>query len=715
MKKIFKYLGFLLLFVMLALGYMLFIKKTATHTPIEYVPNDAVYILETDNLTSAWKHVVNTNIWKHIIADKSFDYLQDTDKLLNLFLLESKLAKTVLKGRPLTMSAHMIGAKTYDFLYIVDLKSISNLSFLLEKLLQQASNYTLKKLKNNTFELVPKVKKDATIYIKILDNLLVVSLDKNLIQKPHKQDKSWLTNLDFQKVSKEIDKDELLNFYVNYSKIPAYAAVYMDAVSSIKLITDQLDYAAFDLNQDDERITMNGYTKTKDAPSYFNALLDAKPGKLEAHRIISDKMALYLAIGFKNYKVFYQSVLGQFANTNKETVIDYRKNIRKVENFFAIDLNQDLFDWIGTEIALVNVQNKANRPTDVLAIIHTESIADAKKGLEHIATQIRKKSPFKFKKYSYHNYEINYLHNKGFFELIFSKLFKKIQKPYFTYVEDFVVFSNSEMTLKLFIDDYVKGHTLSHNEKFMDFKSEFSSKATFSMFIQTPKLYANLLRDASSASALKEKEQVILSFNRIGFQLKSANDLFETQLIIDHDSNAPKEKQMNDLLLLADDAINRNYFEYVQFKTILADTVSVNQYTKYYDSGQLALEGTVVDGKPDGLWRAYYPSGNTKYAIHYDDGKVDGEANFYYDTAIGNTKATTNYDNDFIAGSYTEYYKNGNKKVSLEYDNGVLHGDAKYYYISGQLKLEGEYKKGQKKGKWIYFDANGKRVKKVRY
>ncbi len=715
MKKIVKYIGFLLLLVLLALGYMLFIKKAAANTPIEYVPNDAVYILETDNLTSAWKHVANTNIWKHIIADKSFDYLKDIDTLLNSFLLENKMAKTLLKGRPLTMSAHMIGAKDYDFLYIVDLKNISNLSFLLEKLLKQVPDYSLRKMEHNTFALVPKAKKDATIYLKMQANLLVVSLNKKLIQKPHKQTKTWLNNANFQKVSKQIDKDELLNYYINYNKLPAYAAVYMDTASSVKLITDQLDYAAFDLNQNDARITMNGYTKTKDAPSYFNALLDAKPGQLEAYRIISDKMALYLAIGFKNYKVFYESVLGQFSNKNKATVTDYSKNIRKVENFFSIDLNQDLFNWIGTEIALVNIQNKANKPTDVLAIIHSNSIADAKKGLMHITEQIRKKSPFKFKQYNYHNYAINYLHNKGFFELIFSNLFKKIQKPYFTYIEDFVVFSNSETALKLFIDDYVKGHTLSHNEKFMDFKSEFSSKATFSMFIQTPKLYANLLRDASSASALKEKEQVILSFNRIGFQLKGANDLFETQLIIDHDSNAPKEKQMNDLLLLADDAINRNYFEYVQFKTILADTVSVNQYTKHYDSGQLALEGTVVDGKPDGLWRAYYPSGNTKYAIHYDAGKVDGEANFYYDTTTGNTKVTTNYDNDFIAGSYTEYYKNGNKKVSFEYDNGILHGDAKYYYISGQLKLEGEYKKGVQKGKWIYYDANGNREKKVRY
>jgi hypothetical protein len=717
MKKILKIVLALILAFLLGIAYMLFVKKPAGRTPLAYVPNDAVYILETDNLTAAWKHVSNTNIWQYIIEDKAFGYLKDTNEMLNTFLLDNKSAKLVLKNRPLTMSAHLTGLKTYDFLYIIDLKKVSNFNFLLEKTLKQIDSYNLKKLNNSSFALIPKDKKANAIYLKTIDNLLIVSLSQKLLEKPKKQEKTWLNNANFNIVASQIDKDELLNFYFNYNKLPDYYRVYFDDTTTAKLVAKQMNYAAFDLNQEDDRITMNGFTNIKDTPSYINALLDVKPGKLQAHRVISDKMALYVAISFKNYKMFYQSVLGQFGVENKAGINSYREGIRKVENYFDIDINRDLFDWIGSEIALVNVQNKANKATDALAIIHSNDIDDAKKGLNKISEQIRKKSPFKFKKYTYHNYEINYLHNKGFFEVLFSKLFSKIQKPYFTYIEDFVIFSNSEATLKLFIDDYNKGHTLSHDAKFMNLKDELSNKSTVSVFVQTPKLYANLYRDANAMTKqlLKEKEPIILSFNRIGFQLISDNNVFETKLVIDHDKEAAVIKKMGDLLVLADDSVRKDYFEYVEFKTLLPDTLTNLDYKKYYNNGQLALEGKLGNSKPDGLWRAFYPNGNTKYAIHYNDGKVTGEALFYYDNKTGTPKVTTNYNTDFIAGSYQEFYKNGQEKVHLNYDNGVLYGEAKYYYPSGQLKIAGKYKKGKQKGKWLYYNEKGKITNKIRY
>ena len=431
MKKIIKIIAFVLLLLVLGVGYMLFFKKTAENTPLEYVPNDAVYILETANLTDAWAHVTKTPIWQHLIADKAFDYLKDTDEMLNKFLLNNKSAKILLKDRPLTMSAHLTGLKTYDFLYIIDLKKASNFNFLLEDALKQVSSYKFKKLQNATFALVPKDKKASTIYIKTIENLLVVSLSEKLINKPKKQEKTWLNNAKFNKVSSQISKDELADFYFNYNKLPQYFRVYFEDTSSAKMLANQLDYSAFDLNQDADRITMDGFTNTKKTPSYINALLDVKAGRLQAHQIISDKMALYVSLSFKDYKMFYQSLLGQYASENKDGINSYRDGIRKVENFFNIDINRDLFDWIGTEIALINIQNSSNKTTDALAIIHTKDIDDAKAGLSRISEQIRKKSPFKFKKYTYHNYEINYLHNKGFFEVLFSKLFQKIQKPYF--------------------------------------------------------------------------------------------------------------------------------------------------------------------------------------------------------------------------------------------------------------------------------------------
>ena len=718
MKKIFKLVAVVSILFLVVVLYMLFIKKPSQLTPLEYVPNDAVYILETDNLTDAWQQVSRSSVWKHLVQDKAFDFLKDTDQMLNELLLNNKTAKTLLKDRPITMSAHLTALKDYEFLYIIDLEKAANFNFLMEKLLKQVSDYSFSKLANHTFVLKPKDKKASTIYVKTQENLLVVSLNAKLVAKVQKQEQNWLNNAEFTKVSSEISKNKLVNFYFNYNRLPNYLRVYMDDVEAAKSLAKQLDYAAFDLSQDDELINMQGFTKTKVGASYLNALLDVKPGKLQAHHIISDKMALYVAVTFKNYKIFYESMLGQYASDNKNTVNSYRAGIRKAENFFNIDVNRDVFDWIGTEIALVNVQTEANKTTDALAVIHTNDIDKAKERLTFISEQIRKKSPFKFKKYSFHNYEINYLYSKGFFELLFGKLFQKIQKPYFTYIADFVVFSNSEKALQAFITDYTKGHILSHDEKFMNFKDELASKATLTVFVQTPKLYANLYKNAnaSTKNQLKEKEQLLLSFNRIAFQLKSNNELFNTQLLIDQDQEAPMQQKLENLLRLADESVHVDYFEYVQFKTLVKDTVADGYYKAYYkNTKQLKLEGNILDHKPDGLWRSYYASGNTQYAAHYDSGSLDGEATFFYDNKEASPKVILYYSNDFIDGNYKEFYKNGQEKVFLHYNNGVRSGKAAYYYPSGQLKLVGKYKKGKQKGKWLYYDTQGEAVNKVRY
>ena len=54
----------------------------------------------------------------------------------------------------------------------------------------------------------------------------------------------------------------------------------------------------------------------------------------------------------------------------------------------------------------------------------------------------------------------------------YNRVMNENEKPYFTYIEDFVVFSNSLETLKSIIDDYVRGSTLDKKADFVDFKDD---------------------------------------------------------------------------------------------------------------------------------------------------------------------------------------------------------------------------------------------------
>ena len=691
-------------------GYQRMNRQQTHRDVISILPGDAIYFLKTENLTEAWKEVSGTNIWRHLITTKGFEFLQETDTLLNDALLNNKTSKYIFKNRPTLMAAYMTAPNDYDFVYVVDLQKTAYIKQILDGILKLSKSYKVSKIKYQQYRVIKLIdKKDVSnvTYITAVDNLLVASFTYKLIRKliDEKDRNYWHKNKAFVQVNDKLDNG-LIQFFLNYRQLPAFAGIYFqDARKDTEAFARQLALSGFDISHDEERITMDGFTVTDSLPSYMNALLDVKPGKIKSYEIISNQAALTLSLGFKNFNLFYQSLLDQYATESKAKRDAYRTNIKKLEKYFKIDLQKDLFDWIGQEITLVKLRSfNPQKPESAVMLIAAEDMDEARRGLTHISEQIKKRSPFKFKSYTYKNFEIYYLHQKGFFKTILGNLFEKIDKPYYALIEDYVVFSNSEAVLKSFIDDYLTGKTLSHNEDFVDFNDEMSAKANIHVFIQMPKLYDILQKSLlpEGKKALEEKKDLTLSFSRIGFQMIAKDDLFKTLILIDHDEEALKKDKAEKLAVQSDKSIHNEYFEDLQFKVFFPDSVVVadGKFIRYYPDGKtLKLEGKVKDNLPEGIWRSYYESGNLQSVVPYNKGEVDGNLFYYFDKKPEVKMAEMRFENDLLEGLYTEYWKNGALKAKLHYKDGRLNGDAFYYYPTGQLKIKGKYKKGEKKGK----------------
>jgi len=55
------------------------------------------------------------------------------------------------------------------------------------------------------------------------------------------------------------------------------------------------------------------------------------------------------------------------------------------------------------------------------------------------------------------------------------------------------------------------------------------------------------------------------------------------------------------------------------------------------------------------------------------------------------------------------------KRAVLEFEDGKLNGDASFYYDSGNIKIEGIYKNGQKEGKWKNYTEDGNIFDKAKW
>ena len=729
MKKFFKWFFIIILIGVIAGGawyvYDNYIAKHTVRNHFSVVPSDAVFIIETSNLTEAWTKISESNIWANLLNSKTFEEIDEYAGMLDDYLKNNKAISLILRNRPMLVSAHMISGVDYDFLFVVDLQGSKSISKAFDAL-SLVDGYKFKKRKYHKTEIkefIDVEDPNSIIYFSIVDNLLVVTFTGELIERAidSRGTDYWKNNMVYQNVSNELSYRKLFKFHFNYKQLTNFSSIYAEDMEEFtKPIANSLIFTALNMNLLENQLSFDGFTAIDSLPSYMSALSDVKPGKMRAYEIISDQAALYFSISFKNYNILFQSLINQYEEGNAKDMEDYSKNVKLVERLLKINMQEDFFDWIGEEIAFIKLQPKNSaRVEDVIVAIHSKEIEDAKKGLNHITKQIRKRSPLKFEIINYKNFGINYLERKGFFKMFFGKLFKKLEKPYFTYIEDFVVFSNSQEALKEIIDDYLKGHTLSHKEKFMDFKSEFEQKSNISVFLQMPKLYTNLytFSNNETKNSVKNNKNLILSFNRIGFQLISRGDLFETNFIAAHDHDAAFNEELEKFEEQASESLQKEQFDSLTFKIILEDSILQNNgsYKAFYENGKtVKFEGRITNNMVNNLWRSYYKNGNLKSSINYKDGKVEGIAFFFYDDKKEIKLAEINYQDDLINGLYQEFFENGAQKAKLNYEEGELHGDAEFYYKTGSIKIKGKYKNNNKKGRWFFYNQKGEVINKER-
>jgi len=719
-----KYLLGGLIVLLLAGGLFYWFKPSSTRRDVlSVVPGDAVFVFQTERFTDTWEEIHELNIWHHLIHTPGFEDWQELDSLMTRYLLQNDLLGSLFKNRPTLMSVHPLPQDDFSLLYAVDLKSIKNIRKLTGWLSSfKSKNFRVIPHKTDRYTYYILSGLDEPFYFAFIDNLAVGSFDDALLKRCLQGDKnahaSWKQKIPF--VEKELPGG-LVRWWVNYKSLPAFMQIYFDQADTyLGPLSRQLILTATDINHSGERLTAEGLTLTDSVPSYFTALLDVKPGEPRTYEIASRRTAMYISQSFKSFNMYHQSLLDAYGEKDKKLKNNYLQSVKKIERYFKIDLQEDFFDWIGQEIALIKLRlYKPQKAEELILLIQTRDRKAAQRGMNKISEQIRKKSPFKFKKYSYKNFEINYLHQKNFFKTLLGDLFKGIDKPYYTFIQDYVVFSNSEEELKNFIDDYIMGNTLSHDDDFMDFKKNWNEKSHILIYLHMPKLYALVQKmlTGEGRKSWEEKKDFLLSMHRMMLQFTGNGEWFDTKMIVDHNPEARAREEAEALAYQIDENVHNRYYEDLQFKIFFPDTADVKDgpYKVYYENGKIKIEGSVKKGQPHGFWRTYYPSGNLQSVVFYDNGEVHGDAFFYYDSRPPVKMAEMHFDHDLLDGLYREYYRNGAIKAEIEYKNGKPHGKARYYYPSGKLKAEGKFKKGKKKGKWIFYDQTGKIIRKEKY
>lgn len=624
--------------------------------PIYVVPENAIYILQTGEPVEDWEAVSTSEVWSHLQGNSYIaDLTYDANSLDTLFANNKTLFK-LLGSRSLVISAHMYKRQKYDYLFVVDLKKVSKLTRFrnhLSTLLNE--NYELTKRTYHGREITELYDKETreTLYMAFIENLLVASYTHILVEASIDEvaEPTIGRDIHFIEINKQVGHDSRFRLFFQYKYLDDYLQAYTQNVNPhIKSLSEALGYSGFTFDYDENNMLVaNGFTNMiDDARSYLHVLHASGKGNISIAEVAPQRTAFYLSMGFDSFGEFYEN-LETWQQQQPETFRLYKENYEKIEKLLKIDIKENFINWVDDEIAFLQMQNTGlGKKNEFALVLKAKNGDDALENLDIILKQIRKKTPVKFKKVNYKGYPINFMSIKGFFKLLLGDFFADLEKPYFTVIDDYVVFSNHPQTIKNVINDYHLENTLSGSADFKSFSHHLSPASNLFAYVNTPVLHQNLKMIVNNETRLNldKNKEFITCFSQVGFQLVASGGIFKSKLSIQYQNPDQLEKKIQfagkpEQLMLAsfgkmietpaDVSISDQVLldmveeeELIRVEEISPEDLDEKTYKEYYDNGALKIEVPLRDGLKHGTYREYHTNGNIKLKGKYRRDKQTG-------------------------------------------------------------------------------------------
>ena len=118
------------------------------------------------------------------------------------------------------------------------------------------------------------------------------------------------------------------------------------------------------------------------------------------------------------------------------------------------------------------------------------------------------------------------------------------------------------------------------------------------------------------------------------------------------------------------------------------------QYLSYEVKDGDTINIVDKDTLKQGVWRNFYPGGKLKTEVVFKNNRKQGLEIHWHNNLSNCVKQETYYNNGVLDGPITYYSKNCKKELIENFKNGVKEGIELSYHSNGNIKAEGNYKKG---------------------
>ena len=631
--------------LMLALaGYAVYYAVSFFLTPnraiqqIYVIPSDAIFMIQSNHPVEDWKKFSESEPWKCLKKSPSFAEIDESAGKLDSIIHANRKLLSLVGKRDLMISAHKVRSGMWDYLFVVDLQKVSEMEMLKDQIehIYSLMNYkvTYRKYQNeDIIELRDPVTREI-LYTAFVENHFIASYSSKLIEASINEINNPVIGLDplFIEVDRLTGNKGLCRIYIHYKYLPQLLELYLGQENEfLSAMSRSMAYAGLSFHATKDKFELEGYSLLNETVDpYISALLHSGKKEMNAHKILSGRTAFYTNISFDDPNIFLKELEKALSSNNPAYYDTYKKSYNQIESLFNISLADDFLSWMSGEFAIAEMEpGLIGYDSEMILAIQAKNMKLANEKMASIERNVKRRTPVNVKTVTYKGYTVNYVELKGFFTLFFGKMFDRFEKPYYTYIDDYVIFSNKPATILSFIEDYEQGYVLKDDTGFKQVLSQVEKKSTYFFYTNTRKFFPLLqpILTKKTWTDLNVNREIALSFPNIGMQIIGDRQQIPMRIMLNYH---PYEEIFTDDIELDDDDTVKTEKEILdELQRFYIEKFQGNVYREYYQDGILKIKCEIRDGKRHGTYHEYYENGKLKIRGKYSKGIAKGTWKFY--------------------------------------------------------------------------------------
>ncbi|WP_421943382.1 hypothetical protein [Pedobacter sp.] len=431
-------------------------ENNAKDLALQSATNNAALIFAFQNDKSFYQIIEGQNLIQQVLGDEKTKLLNN----LKSYFIQDISLNSSISNQEIYLSVLPDEEKELNFLITVQIqpnKTFQNFYNLLK------NKYPINNEGNNIYKV--KLNDSLAVFVGIQNQVITASTSKKLIIDAAVR----LTENPFTeyiKLNNTHNKNVLGQIYINYNKAPLLLKniIAGNINGEISVLDKQNSFASLSYNFSKEKVLFNGTTELKDANNYLKLFEQTPNQTIYITNILPYNTANYNIYAFDSYENWSKKL-----KTWQTSVEDIKKSenvINVVKNDFRVDLNSIFNTYTKNQFICFQLST-----TEKLGAISLSNGEKVKQLLLDVSTD--------------YNDEIKAFKQSDILYAFFGAPLKKFSRPFYTIIDNNLVFANNASTIESFLKSYKNNKLLINQQSYLEALNLVSTKSNVSFYINT--------------------------------------------------------------------------------------------------------------------------------------------------------------------------------------------------------------------------------------